>query len=97
LITAIEVVYNVENVGSFVADPNDYPLLNVSRLKVMMKRDGLTPKEITDPKTLGKYWTETLRDRETEFQKRLKKMKANLKSSDSPQRESGPRLNKPID
>ncbi|HEY4247215.1 MAG TPA: hypothetical protein VGM64_10185 [Lacunisphaera sp.] len=73
LITAIEVVYQVENVGSFVADPNDYPLLNVSRLKVMMKRDGLTPKEITDPQTLGKYWEETLRDRENEFQKRPKK------------------------
>lgn len=77
LITAIEVVYCAANAGSFVADPNDFPLLQVSRLKTMMKRDGLTPKEITDPHTLPKYWNEAVRDRSQEWERKQDERKKN--------------------
>ena len=73
LIITVEVVYSANYVGSFVADPNQYPLLMAPRLKVLMKRDGLTPKEITEPKTLRKYWDEAIRDQANEFSARQKK------------------------
>lgn len=76
LITAIEVVYCAGNAGYFVADPNEYPLLQVSRLKAMMKRDGLTPKEITDPHTLPKYWNAAVQDRGQEWRKKPEEQKA---------------------
>ena len=78
LITAIEVVYRAANAGSFVADPNEYPLLQVSRLKAMMKRDGLTPKEITDPLTLRKYWDEATRDRSQEWKRKQEERNAKM-------------------
>lgn len=68
LITAIEVVYVAGNAGYFVADLNEFPLLQVSRLKAMMKRDGLTPKEITAPHNLQKYWDEANRERRLEWE-----------------------------
>jgi hypothetical protein len=76
LITGIDVVYRT-NAGSFVADPNNFPLLQVARLKLMMKRDGLTPKQITEPQTLHKYWAEANRDRENEWKKQRDEKKAN--------------------
>ena len=74
LITAIEVVYCAADAGNFVADPNEFPLLQVSRLKAMMKRDGLTPKEITDPNTLRKYWDEAHLDRFQEWKKKPRRV-----------------------
>jgi hypothetical protein len=89
LITAIQVVYYAANVGYFVADPNEFPLLQVSRLKVLMKRDGLTPKEITDQNTLPKYWAEANRDRFTELKKKLDERKANQTSEPTPTSRGG--------
>ena len=83
-ITAIEVVYRAANGGSFVADPNEFPLLQVPRLKVMMKRDGLTPKEITDPHTLPKYWEEAILDRSNEWKKKRADEKANQRLEPPP-------------
>jgi len=80
LITAIEVVYCAANAGYFVADPNEFPLLQVSRLKAMMKRDGLTPKEITDPHTLPKYWNEANRDRSQEWKRKQEERKNSFRS-----------------
>jgi len=77
LITAIDVVYRAANAGFFVADPNEFPLLQISRLKAMMKRDGLTPKEITDPHTLPKYWNEAIEDRSREWKRKQEERKAN--------------------
>lgn len=75
LITAIEVVYCAANAGDFVADPNGWPLLQVSRLKVMMKRDGLTPKEITAPHTIQKYWDEANQDRDEAYMERSREFR----------------------
>jgi hypothetical protein len=87
LITAIEVVYCAANAGYFVADPNEYPLLLVSRLKALMKRDGLTPKEITDPQTLPKYWNEVAQDRFEDWKK--KREEKNDSHSAQPPRPTG--------
>jgi hypothetical protein len=77
LITAIEIVFYAANAGYFIADPNGYPLLQISRLKALMKRDGLTPKEITDPHNLPKYWTEALQVQDREWKSKQEERKAN--------------------
>ncbi len=80
LITAMAVIYFSPATGAFVADPNDFPLNTILRLKPMLKESGLTIKEFTAPETLRKYLNEVQRADHEERIERNKQKQLNQSS-----------------
>ena len=84
LINFIEVVYRSPVLGNYVADPNEFPLSMAPRLKVMLKRSGLSVLEFTAPGNLHRYYDAVLAEINVERKATAAREKANMPNTPSP-------------